>query len=515
MFAKTFAAIDVGSYETSMKIFEVSKKNGMRQIDYLRRSIDMGTETYANGFLSFERLDELCNTLKEYKKIMASYKVEDYRAYGTSAIREAKDTGILLDVIEMRSGIHVEVLSNSEQRFLDYKSLAFEGEKFDKFIEKGTAILDVGGGSIQMSLFDKDKLISTQNMKLGVLRLLERMNTIGASVRQYDMLIDEITKPQLKTYKKLYIGDKKIDNLILIDDYISLVINRMVGTGKIGANVIDSSLVDEYLEKIHGLSKNEVAQLFNIAEDDVYLLYISTLLLKKVMLTTGAERVWAPGVTLCDGIAYEYAENSGSISVNHNFEEDIIVCAKQISKRYMGSDSRSETLERIALRIFDAMESLGSLSARDRLLLRISAILHDCGKYISMLNLADCSYNIIKFTEIIGLSHKERLIVANTVRYNQSPFEYYDEMTDRDGLDYEAHKKVAKLTAILRVANALDRSHKMKFKDVSVLLKGQELLITVETDEDITLEKGLFGKRADFFRMIYNVKPVIKQKRSY
>ena len=89
MAVKTFAAIDIGSYELSMKIFEVSKKNGMKQIDHIRHSIDMGTETYTTGKLSFERVDELCMILHEFSDIMKTYQVTDYKAYGTSAIRES------------------------------------------------------------------------------------------------------------------------------------------------------------------------------------------------------------------------------------------------------------------------------------------------------------------------------------------------------------------------------------------------------------------------------------------
>ena len=64
------------------------------------------------------------------------------------------------------------------------------------------------------------------------------------------------------------------------------------------------------------------------------------------------------------------------------------------------------------------------------------------------------------------------------------------------------------------MANALDRSHKQKFKDIQVALKGNTLLIAVNTDEDITLEQGLIGGRADFFEEVYSVRPQIKQKRS-
>ena len=66
MSVKTFAAIDVGSYELSMKIFEVSKARGMREIDHIRHGIDMGTETYSTGKLSYDRVDELCRVLLEF-----------------------------------------------------------------------------------------------------------------------------------------------------------------------------------------------------------------------------------------------------------------------------------------------------------------------------------------------------------------------------------------------------------------------------------------------------------------
>ena len=131
-----------------------------------------------------------------------------------------------------------------------------------------------------------------------------------------------------------------------------------------------------------------------------------------------------------------------------------------------------------------------------------------------MVNLGECSYSIIMATEIIGLSHKEREIVANVVKFNHLEFDYYEEMARYSTIDREAYLVVAKLTAILRLANGLDRSHKQKFKDVRTTLKDDKLIITVDTNEDITLEKGLFDARAEFFQEVYNVRPVIKQKRT-
>lgn len=95
---------------------------------------------------------------------MKAYRVKDYRAYATSAMREAHNNQIILDQIRVRTGLNVRIISNSEQRFISYKAIAAKASEFNKIIQKGTAIVDVGFGSAQLSLFDKDSLVTTQNL---------------------------------------------------------------------------------------------------------------------------------------------------------------------------------------------------------------------------------------------------------------------------------------------------------------------------------------------------------------
>lgn len=510
----TFAAIDVGSYDLEMKIFEISGKGGMKQIDDIRYRLDLGSDTYAEGKVSYETVNELCGILKEFQTIMKSYKVSDYKAYGTSAVRETKNTKILLDQIRQRTGIRIDVLSNSEQRFMDYKSIASKTEDFDKIMEKGTAILDIGGGSIQISLFEKGSLISTQNMRLGVLRLQERLNRLDAASSKIEGLIDEIITAQLSVFKKMYLKDCRIENIIVVDDYLSVILQNPAITGE-RPGVIEVDQYMSFLESVQSRTLLEIAGTLNIPRESAMLMFISGVLVKRIVKMMDASLLWAPGVTLCDGIAYEYAEQHKIFKVEHDFEKDILSSAENISKRYMGSKKRGETLERIALTLFDSMKRIHGLGKRERLLLQLAARLHDCGKYISMVNLGECSYNIIMSTEIIGLSHKEREIVANVVKYNHEPFVYYYNTDGRGVLDEDAYLVVAKLTAILRVANGLDRSHKQKFKDVKTVVKDGQLVIQVDTEADITLERGLFTKRADFFEEVYSIRPVIRQRKSF
>ncbi len=512
MAGKTFAAIDAGSYELAMKVYEISKKNGIRELDHIRHRIDLGSDTFATGKIGYENMEELCRVLREFTDIMKTYQVSDYTAYGTSAFRETTNLAIVLDQIKQRTGLTINVLSNSEQRFLDYKAIASKGEAFNRVIEEGAAIVDIGGGSIQISLFEKDALVTTQNMRLGVLILNDRLQRLRPKSAQVSELLGEMIDNQLAVFKKLYLKDREIRHIIIVDDYLSQLLQKRT----FGASVpgyVDGEAFRSFMERANGRTNTQLAEYLGISEENIGLLYISAVITAQVMKICGAKMLWAPGVTLCDGIAYEYAEHVKLIPVTHDFEQDIIACAKNISNRYMGSRKRSDTLEVIALAIYDSMKKIHGLGKRERLLLQIATRLHDCGKYISLTNVGDCSYSIIMATEIIGLSHTEREIVANVVRYNHQEFADYEEISKNTTIDRSVYLIIAKLTAILRVANALDRSHKQKFKNIKAVLKDQELLLSVDSMTDITLEKGLFRNRADFFYEVFSVRPVIHQKK--
>lgn len=511
---KVFAAIDVGSYELAMKIFTISAGSGLKEIDFIRHRIELGTDTYNTGKISYEHMNELCDVLKDFGEIMRTYKVDAYQAYGTSALRESENATIILDQIKNRTGIDISIISNSEQRFINYKAIASKGEVFDKVIEKGTAIVDIGGGSIQISLFDQDSLVTTQNLQIGILRLRDRLRKLQPSSIHYEELLEEVINNQLMVFKKMFLKDRQINNIIVVDDYVSVLLNNH----KLYMDNPGYSDKETYLSLVKSLlhkNMEDIGRKLGIAEENASLMLHSAILVKRIMEVMGAELLWAPGVTICDGIAYEYAEKHKLITLEHDFEKDILSCADDISKRYMGNRKRVESMEKIALTIYDSMKKIHGLGKRERLLLQIAVRLYECGKYISLNHVGECSYSIIMATEIIGLSHVEREIVANIVKYNRVEFEYYEELGRRTTLDRESYLVIAKLTAILRVANGLDRSHKQKFKDVKATVRDSQLFLTVDTTDDITLEWGLFTGKARFFEEVFSVVPVIKQKKQF
>lgn len=508
---KTFAAIDVGSYEVAMKIFELSASRGIKQIDHIRHRIELGTDTYHTGKVSPARMDELCDVLSKFEKIMKSYKVDAYKAYGTSAIRETDNTTVVIEQIKLRTGIKVDVLSNSEQRFMHYKAVASRGAIFEEMMKRSCAIVDIGGGSIQISLFEKDALVTTQNIRLGVLRVKDMLSSLRARTIDYVQLLGELIDNQLESFKSLYLDDRKICNIIVVDDYIS----RAMKSLRCQDDIVSYREFKELIGKYRNKPVEYITGSMGIDEESAVLLPQSIVLIDKIADMMGASTLWVPGVCLSDGIAYEYAENNKLLSVSHDFEGDIMAAAEVLCRRYGGNIERNRLVEEVALSIYDDTRKIHKMGKRERLLLRIAAMLSDCGKYISLEAAAECGYEIIMATEMIGLSHVEREIIANVVRYNKVAFEYYKDRATQTLLDKDAYLIVAKLTAIFRVADGICRSYRIKLKGIKTSVKDGEFIISIDSDEDFSLEKGFFYRKSDLFEEVFALKPVIRNRKSY
>ena len=510
MAVTTFAAIDIGSYNVSMEIFEVTKKSGLVSLTTLRQRLELGRDAYSQRRITLDNLNELTRVLTDFSRVMKEYRVSEYRACAKSAFREARNSLMVREHIRKKTGIVIEILSNSEQRFLSYKSIASKGEDFQRIIEKGTAILDVGGGSIQISLFDKDSLVTTQNLLLGSLRISERLASFANETVHQDELMDQMIRKDILNFKRMYLKDRDIDTLILVGDYFT----NLIFQNRSDLNKMESR--EEFLKwyaHIVTLTPQEAALELEVGSEVANTVLPIAVLYRRLIEVLGAKAVWLPGIQLTDGIAYDFALRKKLIRSPHDFEKDILMAARHIMKRYAGNKPHTEALLSAALEIFKAVKKNNVLTSRDRLLLSVACYLHDCGKYISMVNVGDCSYGIIMSTEIIGLSDTEREIIANVVRYNTQPFRYYQEARSTTGLGETDYLRVGQLTAILKMANGLDQSYLQKIRTIKATRKDEVLFLEVTAGEDYTLEKGLFQENVEFFADMFDLRPELKIKR--
>ncbi|BCN30357.1 Ppx/GppA phosphatase family protein [Anaeromicropila herbilytica] len=508
----TFAAIDVGSNELSMKIFEFTKKNGIKELEQVRHTIELGSDTYTYGKISHELVEEVCDVLIQFSQKMKEYSVVEYTACATSAIREASNYIMILDQIKLSSNIHVKVLSNSEQRFLCYKAIALHEAEFNRIIEKGTAIVDIGAGSIQISLFDKKSLITTQNIRLGSLRIRELLSDLENKTSNYYSLISEYIDTDMLTFKNLFLDDTKIKTIIAVGDYAGEILRYANQSLPSDTDSIQSDTFETIYSTLLQKPIDGISKLLNLQKEQAVLLLPTFMIYHKMFRETKAEVMWFPGTTLCDALAADYAKKKNFIKPTHNFTDDILSAASNIASRYQCNTVHNKNVEYIALNVFDRIKKLHGLGKRERLLLQIAVILHDCGKFINMNDVSNNSYNIIMSTEIIGISHLERVMIAYMVKYSINNLPSYNAISM--SCDKETYLKISKLSAILKIANAMDKSHKQKFSDIQLTLKDNLLVITAKTIRDITLEMGLFESKADYFEEVYGIRPVLKQKRS-
>ncbi len=505
-----FAAIDVGSNDISMKIFEITAKWGFREVDCVSHILELGSDTYRLGYVSNEKIYELCTCLTDFKSKMKEYDCKEYRAFATSALREASNSLMIIEQIQLRTGFQVQILSNSEHRFMMLKGCASTMKEFDEITSKNTALLDMGAGSIQISLFEKQLLTATQNIKIGSIRVRDMMSGIESRITNGDEVIAEYVQNELNTFRTMYLGDKNIKNVIAIGDEIQAL--KKIAPELQIKNLVSREQIDYIYKKILKASPQDLALHYGIPFERATLIRPAIIVYRILVDTTKADEIFLHDINLCDGIVADYMDTVRKYTAGRKYEEDIVASAMSMARRYKSNKTHIAYVSNLALAIFDAMKKVHGMNRTQRLQLQIACILHDCGKFINMQNVANNSYNIIMSTEMMGLSHKEREEVANAVRYNTVFLPAYPMI--KDSLGDASYTTVAKLTAILRVANALDRSHKQKVEKFNMQVRDKKLVILVDTINNITLETALFKEKADFFEQIYGIRPVLKQRRN-
>ena len=511
MAVKTFAAIEVGSSHLAMKIYEISKRLGFRELDHVRYMISLGVDTYTKGVIGYEKVNEICEVLKKFRFKMDEYQVDDYTAVGGSALREAKNRDLIVDQIFVKTGLKVNIISNAQQRFYIFKSVAYKMKNFEQLISEGAAIVDLGAGSLQVSCFEKGALASSQNIKLGSLRIREILSELEGHTTSFVDVMEDYIGNDMRTFLRLRLKDHNLRHMIVVGEEFSSIINYVSMTKN--KEFLTGEQFNKIYNKLRRSTPPEIADKYGIPYELATVIVPSSIIYKKMLDFTTVEKLWEPQADMCDGLAVDYSERVEKFVLSHDFEKDILNCMRNVTKKFESSEEHIKNVEMLAMKIFDGMRKFSGLNMRHRLLLQLAALLHDCGKYVSMAESIKASYELIRLTEIIGLSEPEKQMVAHIVLYNScSEIPDYDKEKLR--MTKEDFIAVIKMAAILRLCNSMDRSHKQKIENIRISVKDQELKITADTIYDLTLEQGTVKARAGMFEEIFGLVPVLRQKRS-
>lgn len=507
---QTLAIIDVGSLSIRLKIFELTPKESPKEIESVRRFLALGAETYQRGIISAEQIVELCEILAGFVLKMKEYRISNSVCVATSAFREAKNRDFVVEQIRLRTGLNVEILDNAQERYCHNLAVKELMSGIEKIIQNGTLILDIGAGSIQSTVYDKSEFVFSQNMLLGSLRISELLSDLERQTAHYASVLEEFISHDLEDYHAVEPKGINFQNMIAFGSDIGFI------KGLSGLSPREYCFLPRkrFLETYDFLLKTKPEDLVlsrNIPSATASLLLPTALIIKKSMEYAGVDGIHMPAASLCDGVMYQYAWEKTGYELKMDPNADTISAVRHISKRYRYDKKHSEQVEKHALAIFDSTKRQHGMGDRERILLQSAAIMHEVGKYIHVTNHSSRSYQIIHTTEIIGLNREERETVAYTARF----YTQADLFSDRyfQYLPTDQRITVSKLTAILRMADAMDASHKQKLKNVSIVSLPDSLSISFDCNEDLTYELWAFGVKTDLYKQVFGAVPVLKPRR--
>ncbi|HEX2996369.1 MAG TPA: hypothetical protein VHP14_16205, partial [Anaerolineales bacterium] len=195
------AAIDVGSNAMRMVVGVVDESWRVSTLESVRLPIRLGQDVFSKGFLEEKTIQQTEDAFLRFKHVARSFDVQRLRAVATSAVREARNRDLLLDRILRASGIEIEVISGEEEARLIHLAVIRELKLKDKRstiashapgggpVDKPTLLVDIGGGSVEVTIFTGRNIISTDSYGMGTVRLLERLDPDHASSRHFGKLV--------------------------------------------------------------------------------------------------------------------------------------------------------------------------------------------------------------------------------------------------------------------------------------------------------------------------------------
>ncbi len=501
---ETYAVIDVGSNQLTLKIAEVRSKRRPRVIEVVRGALALGRDTYNEQQIRTASLRRCIDILQGFQQKLREYDVRDWRVVATSAIREASNREFVLARIAQETGFEVEVLDNNVERFYHLRALISDFEFFSELKQKKLLLVDVGSGSLQITSYDGGRLLYSHNVLLGALRVYEMMNQLRERTRDYTRLLDEYITCELNDFELIEEPESAPDVLVAIGSEM-LWLKRLAGLDP-GESEISLDAFASLSERLSRESSLTLTTREGVPADMADQLLPTVVILDKYVRQPQIQALHLLQTDLCDGLILEHAERWYQLHVNPVEEADLLNLVHHLARRFRYDEPHVRYVEQQSLMLFDRLARRYALGDRQRTLLRVAAVLHDVGKFVRLNYHAEQSFEIIRNLDLLGLTDIERLQVAYAASFHSaSRLPTVDAIS---GLDAERRRQVLELAAILRLADGFDSSHRQKLGEISCDLLEEELVVHIQTDQDATLETAVSQSKSGLFTAIFGLRVV-------
>ena len=484
------AAIDIGTNSVHVIIVQVRPDRSFEIIDREKEMVRLGSGGLGGRSLTEPAMLAALQALGKFTRLAESHDVDEIVAAATSAVREADNGREFLNAIRQRTGIQVRVISGTEEARLIHRAAVYGVD-----VSGGAAVvIDIGGGSVELTQGTGARTHVAQSLKLGVIRLTEQfIRSDPLNRRDERQMVSHITETIAPTVEKI-VGrgfDRVIgtSGTILSLGALAVGEGRAVGSDDLRSRRVSAKQVRRLRREICALDLAGRLRLPGLDPRRADLAAAGSILLDTILRQIGAVELTLCDLALREGLALDYlSRNRAHIAKVEQFPDVRRRSVVELAERCNYASEHAEQVRRLSLSLFDQTQPAHGLGAREREWLDHAALLHDVGVHISYGRHHKHSYYLIKNGDLRGFEPEEVEVIALVARHHRRGLPKKSRRGGYASLPARLRRTVRTLAAMLRLAEGLDRSHAQSVGSVEIVPGLRDYLLRLAPAGDTELE---------------------------
>lgn len=503
--SRIVAVIDIGSSAIRLVVAQIKAETDWTTLDRAVRPLSLGRDVFLNGVLGTEAMRECVRILLTYREMLQGWQipVEDVRVIATAAIREAKNRDTFLDRVQIRTGFRVEVVEGIEENHLTYIAVQHAiNDLRPQFARSSAMILEVGGGTTEIMLLQRGKMVAAHSLRIGTLRMEQQIQTRPGLADTNR--VEEYLRENIRVNREVLNTELPLNR---IKYFVAVGGDARTAAAKVGTkegehfSVIDRRDFDDFLRELQRRSIDECVRELKLTYSEAEGLVPALITFRLFLDATSADQLIVPDVSIREGVLLDIAVGK-TLTMRRNFAEQVINSATGLGRKFHFDESHGVHVAKLAVEFFDQFVEEHGMDDHARLLLEVAAIVHDIGNFIRASGHHKHGQYIVENSEIFGLSRSDIRIVANVIRYHRRGMP----LSSHNGyisLRREHRLMVLKLAAMLRVADALDRGHVQRVKGFTVEKREDNVVLDCEYTGDLAIEQHGLKLKGEMFEQVF------------
>ena len=497
------AVLDIGTNSIHMVLAEVHPDYSYKILDRFKDMTRLGDGVFTSRRLSDQAMMRGLEVIRTLVTLARNKGYEQIEGVATSAVREARNGGEFLDHVLQQTGLTVRVITGAEEARLIFLGV----QNSVALPEQPTLVIDIGGGSVEVIVGNREAIFQARSLKLGAIRLkdlyLSKTPPSKTMLRELEAAVTVQLKNALGSYKT-----KRVEQIIATSGMAGNLA-EVIHLQRTGRPLPQLNLAKVSAKDIAAVEKRlaEASLKTRLAMPGLDPKRVDTLLPAAMVFRILLEVLQKSELTICDkaireGIIYDFIQRHHE---RIQAERDIPDVRRRnilaLAHRCHVSETHALHVAGLALRLFDQTKALHGFGQREREWLECAAILHDIGYMINSRQHHKHAYYLIKNSDLSGFTAEEIDLIANVARYHRRsvPTRKHDEFT---ALPEGSQRIINVLSALLRIADGLDRSQFSVVQSIDVKL-GKTVVITAQVSGDAELEIWAARGRSDLFEKVF------------